>query len=106
MNRQQMISILSAASDDNLVQAMSAIGVDAQPDEGMQLGDESVDGLESWNAREVTMGDPQKPMFLDKSKFAPPPAQPQKRPDYYNQMEDMDGIQQYMPQEELMGGSM
>lgn len=106
MNRQQMLSILNAASDENLIQAMSAIGVEAQPDDGMGmgLGDESAQGLESWNAKQVTMGDPQKPAFLDKSQFAPVQQKPQPRPEYYNAMQDMDGVQQFIPQEELLGG--
>ena len=107
MNRQQMLSILNAASDENLMQAMSAIGVDAGDGQDMGMGgmDDSAP-LESWNARQVTLNDPQKPTFLDKSKFAPQPQQAQARPEYYNQMQDIDGVQQFIPQEELLGQGM
>lgn len=103
MDRQVMLSIINAMGDDQLTQALSSVGV--QVDGGMEdMGDESAEGLEGWNAKQVTMGDPQKPQFLDKSKFAPPAPQPQARPQYYNQTQDMAGLEQYMPQPEMMGG--
>lgn len=104
MDRQQMLSILSTMSEDNLAQALSAVGVEVGMDE-MDLGDPSAEGLESWNARDVSMEDPGKPMFLDKSKFTKPAAMPMRRPDYMQgQGEgDMDGIAEFITQQQEQG---
>lgn len=68
MDRQQMLSILNTMSEDNLAEALSAVGVECDYD-GMDLGEESAEGLESWNARDVSLEPANKPEFLDKSKF-------------------------------------
>lgn len=79
MSRQQMLSILNTMSDDNLAQAMSAVGVECCP-EGYELGEEQVDGLEGWNAKEVSIEPPNKPKFLDSAKFVKQPVQVIRRP--------------------------
>ena len=98
MNRQQMIAILSNMSDEKLVDAMSATGVPMQ-DEKMDLGTEEPEGLEGWNAREVPMGDPQKPSFFDKSKMMRPAMQAA-RPMYADPRQDMpEDMTAWMPQQ-------
>lgn len=74
MNRQQMLAILNSMSDDKLMEAMSATGIPMDEDRA-ELGMEDPNTLEGWNARDVSMPDPQKPVFFDKSKFQKPPMQ-------------------------------
>lgn len=77
LSRQQMLAILSTTSDDSLMQAMSAIGVpqdDSSPSDQMNQPESS--GLESWNAKQVSVPPANKPVFFDKSKFQQAPAQP------------------------------
>ncbi len=97
MNRSQMLAILSNMSDDKLVEAMSATGIPME-DEGFGLGPEQADGVESWNARDVPMQDPQKPAFFDKAKFiAPQPGA--MRPQYANPNDGMDDLTAFLPQQ-------
>ncbi len=102
MNRAQMISIVNSMSDDSLMKAMSAVGIDAGGGEGDQFdpGDEEADGLQSWNSRDVSVEAAPRPPIVDKSKFEKMAPQPQQgmRPDY-GADPDMSGITEYMPQE-------
>ncbi len=106
MDRNQMLAIINTMGDEHLTQALSAVGIQTDNDGMGDMGDESTEGLESWNAKQVTMGDPQKPQFLDKSKFAPPQVQQMQRPEYYNKSQDTEGLEQYIPNQEMMGQGM
>jgi hypothetical protein len=83
MNRGQMLSILNAMSDDKLVQAMSAAGIDCGDCGGMEMGDESAAGIESWNARDVSVPAVVKPPLVDKSVFTRPATPVQAGREYY-----------------------
>ena len=97
LNRQQMISILSAMSDDKLIQAMSAAGIETGSPEGYELGDESADGIESWNARDVSVPPPNKPTFFDKAVIErPAQVMGQDRAAYMKGMsQDLGGLDPY-----------
>lgn len=98
MSRGQMLSILNTMSDENLAQAMSAVGVEAGQDDGLELGDESAEGLEGWNAKEVSIEPPNKPKFLDSAKFVKQPLQVIRRPGAQEYLEPDDGgeLAEYM----------
>ncbi len=99
MSRSQMLSVLNTMSDDKLNQAMQATGVETGVDK-MELGDESGEGLESWNNREVAIESSPRPPIIDKSKFEKQPeAQQGVRPKYADGAEEMEGLEQFMPQE-------
>jgi hypothetical protein len=82
VNRAQALAIFSTMEDDKLFSALESVGVPCGHSE-METQDP---GLESWNAREVTMGSGHGGMFLDRSKFATPMPVTQRRanpePDY------------------------
>ncbi len=105
MNRSQMISILNSMSDDSLATAMGAVGIDSgHKEEGYDLGEESADGLESWNDREVKMEPSPRPPILDKSKFETKPDQQKGMRDYGAGEGDLDELSEmeYMPQEGMV----
>lgn len=75
LTRDQMVSILSAMADDKLLQAMSAVGIDTggQPGmAGLDLGEEEASGIQSWNARDVSVPPANKPALFDKQVIEPP----------------------------------
>lgn len=73
LTREQMVSILSAMADDKLLQAMSAVGIDTGGQEaGYDLGQEEASGIQSWNARDVSVPPPNKPALFDKQVIEPP----------------------------------
>ncbi len=79
MNRQQMMAIMATMGDDALIQALSAVGIEAA-DEGYDMGEASAEGLEPWNARDVSVEDANKPPLFDKSKIIKPPEMQMQRP--------------------------
>jgi hypothetical protein len=100
--RETMLSILSAASDDKLYEAMNAMGIDCG-DMGDPLagaGEGEAEGLKGWSAIDVAMPPPNKPQFLDRSKFEKQPEMPG-RPEYsvpYEGADELGGLE-YMPVE-------
>jgi hypothetical protein len=95
LNRNQMISILSSMSDEKLVQAMSATGIDVGPSEGYDLGEEESAGLEPWNMRDVSVPAVVKPPLVDKSVFTRPATPMQARREYLSDETDLGGLGEY-----------
>jgi len=101
MNRQQMISILQTMSDDSLMQAMSAVGIDAScDDEGYEMGEPDGDeGLQPWNERDVSVEDANKPELFNKAQITKQPMQEQQMAptrEYLADGEPMDDYAEYM----------
>lgn len=71
MNRQQMMAILSSMSDEGLMKAMNANGIPVEAEEGLDLGLEDA-GLEPWAARDVSVGESERPQLFDKSALVKP----------------------------------
>lgn len=96
MNRQQMVSILNTMSEENLLQALSAVGVEAGSDD-MDLGDEEVEGLQPWNARDISVEDSNRPQLFDKAKIIKPIAMEAVRPgrEYLGDGEEMGELADY-----------
>lgn len=74
MNRQQMLSIIGTMSDDNLMRALSATGVECCDEMGMDgdygsgLGAEDDGGeLVSWNNTDVKVPKTKRPPLFDKN---------------------------------------
>lgn len=96
MNRDQMLSILGTMSDDNLMLAMQATGIQADCGsyrDGWGMGGGGMEGgdgdepLVSWNNTEVKVPPPNKPKFFDKNQtIEVPKAKPQ------HLMPDMGGM--------------
>lgn len=85
MNRQQALAIFNTMDDDKLFQALDAVGIPA--DDGMGKRDlRQEDTLEPWSAQNLALGQGSGGMFLDRSRFATPMPQAQRRanpePDY------------------------
>lgn len=95
MNRGQMLSILQAMSDEKLVQAMSAAGVDCGDCGGMQMGDEIAEGIEPWNARDVSVPEVVKPPLVDKSVFTRPATPMQAKREYLSDETDFGPLGAY-----------
>ena len=99
MSKQQMLSILQTMDEQNLAEALSAVGVECDYGD-MDLGDPSVaEGLEPWNAREVAVGDPQKPEFFNKSvitKQQPQGPMAVTRPSYMGEEESSGEMADYL----------
>lgn len=95
MHRGQMISILNAMSDEKLVQALSAAGIDCGPDEGYELGQEEAQGIESWNARDVSVPAVEKPPLVDMSVFTRPATPKQMRREYLSDETDLGPLGAY-----------
>lgn len=69
MNRDQMLAILSSMSDDALMKACAANGIECGG-AGYDLGDQgSADGLESWNDTRIDMPQHKSPPLVDHSKI-------------------------------------
>lgn len=73
MNRSQMLSILNTMSDDSLMRAMSATGIDAGAGDGGGMGggdgrDED-DQIVSWNNTDVKVPNSARPKIFDKGQF-------------------------------------
>lgn len=71
MDRQQMLAILSSMSDDALMKACSANGIECgggsyQSDMG---GESPAEGLESWNDTRIDMPMSKRPPILDTGKI-------------------------------------
>lgn len=95
MNRQMMLSILNSMSDDKLVQAMGAAGIDMPMDQGYDLGNEEAEGIQSWNARDVSVPPANKPTFFDKAVIAPKPQMPGQRAYMQGMPQEMGGLDDY-----------
>lgn len=84
MNRQQALAIFSTMNDDKLFEALDAVGISNESSEG-QMGHDPI-GLESWNARDVEMGEGSGGEFVDRSRFGTRMPETQRRqnpePDY------------------------
>lgn len=84
MPRQQALSILGTMSDDNLMQALSAVGIDCYSGGGREGYRQGFDGsdsedqeLVSWNNTDVKVPPSNRPQFYDKNQTIDvPKAQP------------------------------
>lgn len=97
MNRQTMLSILNSMADDKLIQAMKATGIDCGGmEEGYDLGDESAEGIEPWNARDVSVAPANKPKFFDKQVIERQPQMMAQGREYMKGLpQDMGGLDEY-----------
>lgn len=100
MNRQQMLSILNTMSDDNLLQALSAVGVQGGSEMGGHewMGGED-DGLTSWGMTDVKIAPPNKPALIDANKFVDREAQQMRFPQpMYAQLgqDNAEGLEDYI----------
>ena len=98
MNRSQMMAVLAAAEESKLIDAMAAIGVPMdRQDGGVHVP------LESWNARDVSVSAPQgkPPALADTRRLfsATPNAKGQSVKSYMEGCDDDEtGLENYMPQ--------
>jgi hypothetical protein len=91
-----MLSILSTMSEDNLMHALSAVGIEGGGGDDSFAWMEEGQGLESWNAKDVRLPPPNKPALIDPSKFVDMPQQVSPPREMYVDMgEDMGGLDDY-----------
>lgn len=95
MDRQTILAILSTASDEHLMAAMSALGIPVGGSGAAQDFMQPGAGLEGWDAKDVRIAPPRKPAFLDPSKFVAEQPQQEARPLYLNMGEDTAGLDEY-----------
>lgn len=104
MSRSQMLSILNSMSDEKLSSALNATGVETGvEDYDMGMGEEA-EGLESWNARDVSVEATARPPIVDKSKFEKPGQVVMKRPDYVGDQEELAGYSDFIPMQQGIEG--
>ncbi len=103
MSRSQMLSVINSMSDDKLAEALDATGVETGV-QGYDMGEgEEAEGLESWNARDVSIESSPRPPIIDKAKFEKPQPQMGMRPKYDVGQDDLSGLQGFMPTEGMEG---
>lgn len=95
-DRQELIGILSALSDDRLVQALSAAGVSVSPgDLGAELAmPDPVESLTPWNRTEVKVPFTQRPPLVNQQRTWEMPQQPAPSMSFLNDPR-MDSIAPY-----------
>lgn len=103
MSRSQMLSVLNSMSDDKLSAALNATGVETGVgDYDMGMGEEA-EGLESWNARDVSVQATQRPPIVDKTKFEKPGQAVMQRPNYVGDEEEA-GYADFIPMQQGIEG--
>ncbi len=99
LDQQTLMSIIGALEEaKSMIEQLGASG-DEMAVGGMDLGVESGDELQSWNARDVSVPPPNKPAFLvDKSQFIKG-GQPVAQEQYMEEgmAEPEDDVLNYMP---------
>jgi hypothetical protein len=91
-----MLSIMNNMSDEALMEALSAVGIEQEADD-FALGMESEEGIPGWNEQEVQISAPNKPSLVDALKFVKPKETRIPRPDY----DDAMGLEEFVPQTNL-----
>lgn len=95
MNRQQMITIISAMDEDYLMHMLSSVGIEGEGMGGERSWmDDELGGLDSWESRQVAVPPPNKPSLLDTKKFVEHQVNVP-RPAYADMGQDMEGIEEF-----------
>lgn len=97
MDRQQALAILSTMDDDYLMRALSAVGIEGGGMQGEHNPMADMENsLEPWDLRRVAIAPPNKPQFLDSSKFVQPPQQMMAKPAFVDMGQDMEGLEEFV----------
>lgn len=102
MSRGQMLSIINSMSDEKISEALQATGVETGCCD-YELGGEEAEGLESWNARDVSVEATPRPPIIDKAKFEKPGQVMMQRPKYHDE-EELAGYADFIPMQQGIEG--